>query len=557
MLTVESPAVSQNCSAANDALSQTMAWARRHLTERGLIVALIAAHLAIVLPLMIWLGVGIDDSFTLETTRHGLGPAIQRGMWFELQPPFYFAVLSLWRQVFGDSMLAARLFSVVCSTLFLIVLAGVSRRFVPQIRAPWLIAVVALHPFVIWAAVEIRLYALMLLVSALQLRTFHDGFLAGSDAAPSDGIHPRCRSRVWSLVLATIGLYTHYYSGFLLVAHAGVLIVLRRWRSLRVYLVAMVIVGACFAPLVFVIPRQFSEHTRGIAETTLLDCVKVVGWQVQYELLPVSRQMTSGQQFWSKWIWRALILACPLLLLPKIRERLWQRHNVTVLILAAGLALLFVLLVQMVGSGMFEFRHGLMLFVPMLLASFAVAGAIAGNRGVGWWSCLMLCFGAAAVINDYRLFAKNGDWIRVADYLQTHERRGEPVVVFLPTSGLALSQHYTGANELVVVPRKEECLTFDVREYVLDGPAAIETPLQEIAPTADVVWLVTSGAKHYMGIDLGWPVLEDWVRERFIVLDEVRFHGSTVRRLRRKRDELANRPSDVRVFLERTDELED
>ena len=104
--------------------------------------------------------------------------AVRQSVHFEFQPPLYFVLLTIWRKV-CETAFFSRLFSVFLISSFLIVISNISRRLIPDISPAFTTLIFALNPFVIWAAVEARVYALALLLSSLLVLFFVDGFLVG------------------------------------------------------------------------------------------------------------------------------------------------------------------------------------------------------------------------------------------------------------------------------------------------------------------------------------------------------------------------------------------
>src|SRR5262249_44867592 len=137
------------------------------------------------------------------------------------------------------------LLSVTCAACTLVLAWFLSRRVIPTFRPGWLVATLALHPLLIWAAVEIRVYALVAALSAGLLLLFYHGFMY--DDAPR-------AVRIAYAVLAVAALYTQYYLGFSLVANAAALFVTKRWRPLRDYLLLMIPVGLALGPVVVARP---------------------------------------------------------------------------------------------------------------------------------------------------------------------------------------------------------------------------------------------------------------------------------------------------------------
>src|SRR5688572_3040229 len=91
------------------------------------VVCLIAFHLALVLPLAFVLNIWADEASTLYTTGQGPWHALQNAAADEKQAPLYFWIMSLWRCING-SIFFARLFSVICSVVSIVVFARLARR---------------------------------------------------------------------------------------------------------------------------------------------------------------------------------------------------------------------------------------------------------------------------------------------------------------------------------------------------------------------------------------------------------------------------------------------
>jgi hypothetical protein len=297
----------------------------------------------------------------------------------------------------------------------------------------------------------------------------------------------------------------------------------------------MLAVGIVFSPLVFVVLNQVGKHTGEINEPwSIAIGVKHIVWQIQHYLLPVSSKPTSFENTVSLWVWRILPFAAVVGVLWKSRGMLFWRRNTAIWIVCGGIALFFVPLLKITGSELLSVRHTIMLFVPVLIGSFALVGAIGGNRAVGWWSCAMICFGCSTLLQNYHHTSKGGDWIRVADHIEQRSDEHEPVVVFIPWASVSFGYHYDGANQIVVLPQPEECETFNMHEYVLKDEAQIESLLAKSGQDVNSLWLVTSGPQFYMGVNFNWHVLDEWVADEFDVVEERQFNGSRLRHLQRR-----------------------
>ena len=100
-----------------------------------------------------------DEAYTMAMMRHGFGD-ICRISAADVHPPLYYILLKLFMAVFGESMAAARCFSVIPYTV--IILTGgiqLKRLFNARTAAAFVLLFV-MFPYMLSYAVEIRMYSL-------------------------------------------------------------------------------------------------------------------------------------------------------------------------------------------------------------------------------------------------------------------------------------------------------------------------------------------------------------------------------------------------------------
>ncbi|HYP50856.1 MAG TPA: hypothetical protein VEQ34_07940, partial [Pyrinomonadaceae bacterium] len=88
---------------------------------------LVAAHLAVAIPLAWVLNLWIDEAWTMQTTARGVGYALSEGVSGERQAPLYFVLLAVWR-FFDESLFFARLFSILCTAASVFVFDRIADR---------------------------------------------------------------------------------------------------------------------------------------------------------------------------------------------------------------------------------------------------------------------------------------------------------------------------------------------------------------------------------------------------------------------------------------------
>jgi hypothetical protein len=129
--------------------------------------------------------------------------------------------------------------------------------------------------------------------------------------------------------------------------------------------------------------------------------------------------------------------------------------------------------------------------------------------------------------------AKNGDYIRVAAYLEEGVAPADPVLVYDPVVAAALEPYVERPLAWRPVPRKEDFTVYGFTVHALHGPEDVLGPLGPVPP-GTTVWLVQDSGLLSDRPDLrpSFAVLEAVVAARFDVVAERSFRGTRVRRLR-------------------------
>lgn len=181
----------------------------------------------------------IDEALSLDIASVGPGSILAISRSLEPHPPGYYLLLWAWQQVFGQSFVVARALSAVLG-LAGVVLAWVLGR---RVGGEWVgigsAAVVAVHPFQVFASNEVRMYPLLTVLGL------------AATLALVKALERREELREWALygVLAAGVAYTSYYGFLLLAGHAvAVLSSLRRTYSWRGPAVAAAVALLCYAP---------------------------------------------------------------------------------------------------------------------------------------------------------------------------------------------------------------------------------------------------------------------------------------------------------------------
>jgi uncharacterized membrane protein len=492
------------------------------------LAAVIVAHLLISFPLAYFLNIWADEASTLYSTQRGIGFALDNTLADEKQAPLYFWLLSLWRNLNG-SIIFARTFSIICSLAAIVLFFKLARRFFDGRPALFVTLLFALHPFLIWASVEIRVYSLVVCLSLALLNLWFSTYFESSV-----GRVPRAGSLSF-LAVAVVSLYANYYLGFLLAGLFVSLVIARKWRVAAAYFFNMIAAGVLFAPLIWAVRSQFAANTVAFqTERSLVVGLKLL-WNtfltfvLPTEIYPL--EQISTVSFVRVWFVRIAAILLIALAVRKRRELLDPK----VLALAGATAtiLMFFLIAYLaLGEVYVAIRHAAVLFAPILLMAAIVIGRLFSHK---IWPAILIVYLALfsySLSTLYPNLAKRGDWARVGEYIQQNERPNQPIVVFTTFDALALPYHYKGLNN--IVPDEK---FFD---WEIEAPAGApdawrrqtEFILSEIPPGADEIWLLTN---EKCDVKQSCLPLENFIVENYTVVEERKFYLEKVRLLRKKK----------------------
>ncbi len=395
------------------------------------------------------LGTWWDEEYTLATTAHGAVYAYGRALSFELQAPLYFVLLALWRSI-DSSVFFARLFSILCVAGVAFAAREIARRIRPGISPiPFVILTLA-NPFVVYAALEIRLYALALLLSAILWILFYDGYLTGS----------RPSARIWFVAVAIASIYVQYFLAFALVAGAVSLICARRYVALRSFIIACAVVGIAIAPTLWWAPGQAAAAYLGAASIPSI---------FAHTVQPVvAFALPRSYDWFGSWRWLVYLhLAAGLaagavsarFAVPRLERREWAILCVPLVMWSVFFLAATLLHIQYVLP-----RHFVGLFVPEFAALYVLVSRVAIDgrpKAAGAIAVVYALFAIATLVTTYRTLAKPGDWPRVGLYLSTHAQAGDRIAVFPARALPAFARSYHGPAEVRAFPRSENQQTYN------------------------------------------------------------------------------------------------
>ena len=189
------------------------------------------------------------------------------------------------------------------------------------------------------------------------------------------------------------------------------------------------------------------------------------------------------------------------------------------------------------GSWLVELRHASGLFAPLILFMASLMNDLFGKDDesesfkyvVTLAGLVVLGFFSYALMNLYPNWTKNGDWERVAAFVEQKETPGQAIIIFHTYDAIVLPYEYHGVNR--VLP-DERFFEFDFGTPTPERiKARTEFTISKIPPDANEIWLIANDECKTPGI---CEQFEEFLNANYQVVEQREFYRNNVTLLRKK-----------------------
>lgn len=380
-----------------------------------------------------------DETYTLNTTSGNFSRVITQSYNFEGQPPGYFILLRFWRYI-NYSVFFAKLFSVFITGLSLYFLYKLLSLIVPRKSHNWILVIFSLNPFTIWAALELRTYALLIFLSLATTTSIYKYVLE------------RKNTHLYAfLLLSVVGIYTQYFFIFLLVALLSVLAILKKWKELWKTCLYLLPVGCIFLPNFFFLQDQIALHKISSSKSNLLDSSISVLYASQNFLLAINLVPDTIMNRAIRLLYFIFIFYT-LFNFQKTRKQLafplLKKYGI-ILFVITFLIIEFILSI-IVANFIFDMKYMSVAF-PFFVLTFIIF-YLYDTKTKNMIFFIISAYFTLLAFDRYKHSVKTYDYKSVAKYIESIESPGEAILIYRPALALPFSYYYLGKNRIFPLP---------------------------------------------------------------------------------------------------------
>jgi mannosyltransferase len=415
--------------------------------------------------------------------------------------PLYYLLLHFWIRLAGDSEFAVRFLSLFCGVLAVPVVYLLGRRWAGKTGALATALLCAASPYLVWYGQEGKMYALLLLVSALSTYVY---LLALE----------RNRAFLWAayVVLVAASMYVHLLAVLVLPFH--VLLFFVRWEQYRSrwkeWLTTFLILTVPWLPLLrWEIPLLLRPFTTGHQFYSLPSMLTILLFSFSLHTAPQRSVLAIA-------LYVFLLLGGLLLYVRRavpggrasLRAVLESRRESVILGLYLFVPVVSLFLISL-GMPIFTDRYLITVVPPfLLLLSCGVIAVRERSSGLA-----VACLGLVLVSNLYVVALQGhtkikSDFRSAAQYVE-EDGRGDLMVFLIPQGRSVFDYYYDGQFAWADAP------------YTNGGldPAGVARSMEEATDGHEEVWLIVSEAELWDSQGL----VQDWFESNSTLLGKHSF----------------------------------
>ncbi len=410
-------------------------------SQNRLIFALfLIGYFILLLAISYEINIWVDETFTLDTTSRNIFEVINQSYNFEGQPPVYFLLLTLWRLI-SPGIFFAKLFSILITGLSAFAFYYLSRLMTDVKNARWMVIIFLINPFTVWAALELRTYSLLILLSTVSIYFFLQYYLSNKN-----------KYLYLFLIVSLIGIYTQYFFTIQIAALAFSFLIFKGWKpffKLCLYLSIIAFLSLFNLPFIF---SQLEIIQPRNSTLTTFERIMVVlrtpqNFVLSLQLVPLDR--------WVRWVIKIFFILSILFAYYKLYRSNQLKNKVffeKINFILTVLLITIVFFITATGlSGILYLTKYMTIAFPLFILLFSLYKIYDPLKRQIIYTIISIYY-VLLLIFFYNDPIKGTDYKLITKYVATIEHKNEPILFYNNALGLTFRYYYTGLNSLNPLP---------------------------------------------------------------------------------------------------------
>lgn len=469
-----------------------------------------------------------DEGYSLLTSSFDLKKVINLSYRFEGQPPGYFFILALWRKM-NESILFARLLSIIFIILSAYILNRILREFFEKLKTRWVIVLFLLNPYTVYTSHDIRTYSFLILLSTLSCYLFL--ILQYKNDLKYKSI--------FSLI-CLIGVYTQYYFIFLIATFAVVVFVKKGWNALLNFCIFLIPIALLFIPNLYYIYDQYTMHQNLRNEYT-----------IKYRILSI---LVTPQEFYyavskiqfaryNAWISRLLFGGIMIYSFVKLHKtnsiQKFKEYNSIVLVIVSIIFIFLLFQIFIITTGLVYENKYMTVIYPLFCISYILFNIHSKLISNIIYSVFSIYFIVILIYNYRPPLIQEYNYFSTSKYVEKIIEQNEPILLYDKSLMLTFKNYYHGNNQLCPLPEAE----FDQYYFNNDLKDTIdlERSIDKIKIKSRTFLLITGNDQVFNSdIKLTRKMTDQFLNNNYLILNDTLINGKSpgydlrIRRIEKK-----------------------
>lgn len=470
----------------------------------------IIVYFIILIYLSFKINISEDETYTLNTTSQNLVGVIRQSYNFEAQPPFYFILLSLWRHL-NQGVFFAKLFSLICIGLSTLPFYHLVKYFKGKECAKWLVVIFLLNPFTVWAALEMRTYALLILLSTLSVYFFFRYYFENNK-----------KSLYSFLFISLIGIYTQYFFLFLIATFAITILVFKGWKNFFIFCLYLIPVIILFLPNLIFVPSQINLAKSNRDELFSRPLIHAI----IYTPLNLAMAFNKISDVWISRFLRICFYATSVFIYFKlIKKYLIQSQpflkKYNIILFTIPLIVVFFCIGFTITNVSYNHKYMVVIF-PLLILLFIIFDNYSNPIRNVIYFFISLYF-IVLLTKYYWHPVKNYDYISVARYIQKIEHPNQPILIYRPAIALPFKYYYRGKNKIIPIPH---AVRFDSSYLInIKDTDELRESIERIKTTSNSYIMLSDTTVFESDVTMNREMVNEFINEHYHVTLDTLYRG--------------------------------